>query len=123
MDPIAALRERVDLIEEDFRQFRETFKPGRYALWHGLVLTASEWIIVDVLSDGHVWEWQRLLTRLESLRPSNNGHSHETLKVYIHRIQAKFRSVTPPLVINKVWGVGYQLSPESVPLLAARRIA
>lgn len=121
MDQLTALRERVDLIEEDFRQFRETFKPGRYALWRGLVLTASEWIIVDALSDGHVWEWQRLLTRLESLRPSNNGHSHETLKVYIHRIRAKFRSVTPPLVINKVWGVGYRLSPESVSLLAARR--
>lgn len=121
MDPLTALRERIDLIEEEFRQFRETFRPGRYALWRGLDLSASEWIVVDALSDGQVWEWQRLLGRLDALRPSNDGHSHEALKVFIHRIREKFRSMTPPLTITKLWGVGYRLSSDSVALLAARR--
>lgn len=129
-DPVSALtsrliqaEERIDLLTEDVRQLRESLALRIFLSWSGLILSPCESIVVDALSDGAIWTFDRLLDRLDSIRPLNNPHDNNGLRVIIFRIRKKFRSVTPPMLIGMVHSVGYRLSPESVPLLAARRLA
>lgn len=125
IDPLSALRDRVELLEEEFKQFRDSFKPNPIRFFTSLYLSRTEAIVADALSNGAVWSTERLLARLDTFMPQKReeSHSEEFLRIVIHRIRKKFKTLEPPLVISNIYGLGYQLSPESIRLLAARRIS
>ncbi len=123
MDALSALRERVDLLEEKFQRFEDSFKvdPSRY--FSSVHLSRVEAVLVSALSNGALWSSDRLLARLDTFSAhGDTTHSEDFLRVLIHRIRGKFGALDPPIVIQTVWGQGYQLAPDSVPLLAERRV-
>jgi len=125
IDPLSALRDRVELLAEEFKQFRDSFKPNPIRFFTSLYLTRTEAIVVDALSNGAVWSTERLLARLDTFTPQKREESHSEgfLRVVIHRIRKKFEALEPPLVLLNLQGLGYQFSPESIRLLAGRRIS
>jgi|SRR6266567_1126786 len=116
MDALAALRERVDLLEEQFRQFRDHMapKPTR----EGLNLTQCQWILLDALRTGRVCSWEHLLQLLDVLHPKDAGHDKSVLRVHLCNLRKVLMNCDPPVRFETYRGLGCQMSAESMARLA-----
>lgn len=118
---IDAVEQRLDFVMEDMRQLRESLAAEVYLSWNGLRFSRSESTLVAALSDGKIWTVDRLIGRLDALHPRKDNHDMNIVRVHIFRIRAKLKAVSPPMQIEKVPSVGYQLAADSVTLLTARK--
>ncbi len=115
------MEQRLDFVMEDMRQLRESLAAEVYLSWNGLRFSRSESTLVAALSDGKIWTVDRLIGRLDALHPRKDNHDMNIVRVHIFRIRAKLKAVSPPMQIEKVPSVGYQLAADSVTLLTARK--
>ncbi len=120
MDPLILLRERIDILEEEFRQIKAHFMVTRYPTWRGLKLSPMETVVLSALSDGKVWPTERLCQRLNLLMLLNHDRDTNHLRVVIHRVKKKLGACIPPITITTFARVGYQLDPISAANLTSR---
>lgn len=113
---IRSMRERIDLLEEEVRQYREAIEVQRPypEAWR---LTKYEGRMLKALAraKGGYVSTEQLLVTLYGLEPDVEP---KIVDVWICKLRKKLAGTG--IEIRTSWGVGFGLSPESV--LALRRI-
>jgi hypothetical protein len=119
MRQLAALRERVDLLEEENRQLRTAYLPhtGRFGC---LPLSPSECLLVAALVDtqkGSTCTTEYLANCLAIANRHSNPIQDRTVSVYVCNIRKKIA----PLTIRTAWGTGYYFDEDTKTQLRAMR--
>jgi hypothetical protein len=119
---LAALRDRVDLLEEEQLQWRRGLTMPGVRIWDGLRLPRMQWIVLDALSQGRVCPADSLARRLDAIAPTYLARDRSVVRVHVARLRRRLRGLDPPLEILSDFDGGYLLHKTSVGLLAAREI-
>lgn len=115
-EEVRLLRERVEFLEEENRQLRETVLTKTWEPPIELGLTPQEKIVFTTLRnhDGTCSK-QYIMDMLYSLRP-NDVAEEKIIDVYICKIRKKIKEFG--LTIETVWGQGYVMPAASKGILA-----
>ena len=106
----AALRERVDELEEENRQLRAALRGPVSIRYAGVHLTRRQMQIVDILlASAAPLSQAAIIDRIDislAVQP-------KTVDVHICKLRKKLGALNPPVKIDTVWGVGFQMNGDA----------
>ena len=115
----AALRERVDELEEENRQLRAALRGAISIRYAGIHLTRREMKIVDILLSSSVPLSQAAIIDRIDIRLAVQP---KTVDVHICKLRKKLGALNPPVGIYTAWGVGYGMVDKSKSAMRDRRL-
>jgi DNA-binding response OmpR family regulator len=116
----AQLQEELDEANETIRCLRETLAESRTAMRvPGVHLTRSERAILWSLKAGNTVTKEYLRKRIDAaLERWDDVFGIESVTVHLVRLRRKLAQLTPPIVIENDFGVGFFLDKENRARLA-----
>jgi DNA-binding response OmpR family regulator len=103
---LEALRERVAVLEYELHLLRETNNREVVAIMTNGNVTVGQAKMLQALSSGHVKE----RGELAAICCRDENESYRAIDTMIKHTRRR----VPGLVISSIYGIGYQLPPESV---------